>query len=194
MATVELLEIDTVTPEIAALFGAVEQEYGFVPNILRAMAHCPDLVTAFVPLWAQVYRSPTIGPRLRALAALGTAKAQDCTYCVAHMTASARRAGLVEEEIVTVGDAAGERAVFDRPEAVVLELADTLTRDPDGVTEELRERLAAAFRPEEIVNIVLAVGMYNLTSRFLKALSIEVEGTVAGATASAPPAGRRRVG
>jgi uncharacterized peroxidase-related enzyme len=175
MAVVQLLDEDAVPPEIAQLFGAVEREYGFVPNILRAMANCPDLVTVFVPLWAAVYSSPTIGPRLRALAALGTAKAQNCTYCMAHMTQSGRRAGLVEAELGVIGDAAGERSVFDQREALILEVADALTRDPDGVTEDMRKRLTAEFGPDEIVNIVLAVGMYNLTSRFLKALSIGVE-------------------
>lgn len=175
MATVPLLDEDTVPPEISALFRAVEREYGFVPNILRAMAHCPDLLTKFVPLWAQVYQSPTIGARLRALAALGTAKAQSCTYCVAHMTESARRAGVGDSELMVIGDLAGERSVFDRREALILEVADALTRDPDGVDDELRDRLTTEFEPGEIVNIVLAIGMYNLTSRFLKALSIDVE-------------------
>jgi uncharacterized peroxidase-related enzyme len=175
MAIVQLLDDDAVPPEIARLFGAVEKEYGFVPNILRAMAHCPDLVTVFVPLWGAVYRSPTIGPRLRALAALGTAKAQNCTYCMAHMTESGRRAGLDEAELCVIGDAAGERAVFERREALILEVADALTQDSNGVTQDMRERLTAEFGPDEIVNIVLAIGMYNLTSRFLKALSIDVE-------------------
>lgn len=183
---VELLDSGDVAPEIVALFETVEKEYGFVPNILRAMAHCPDLVSVFVPLWARVYESPTIGPRLRALAALGTAKAQECNYCVAHMTASARRAGLAEEQIVAVGAPPVEQSVFDRREALILETADALTRDPDGVTDELRSRLGAEFGPDEIVNIVLAIGMYNLTSRFLKALSIEVE-SVFSTPASDPP-------
>lgn len=175
MAMVDLLDGDDVPPAVGELFESVRREYGFVPNILRAMAHCPDLLAVFVPFWAQVYRSPTIGARLRALAALGTAKAQDCTYCVAHMTASARRAGVPEAQISAVGDLASIRTAFDEREALILRTADVLTRDPDGVTDELRAELKAAFGDEEIVNIVLAIGVYNLTSRFLKALSIDVE-------------------
>jgi len=172
---VELLDSDDVPPEVTDVFNAVAKEYGFVPNILRAMAHCPDLLQVFVPLWGQVYTSPAIGPRLRALAALGTAKAQDCTYCVAHMSASARRAGLAGEEIGAVGDASSEQGIFDEREALILELASRLTKDPDGTSDEIRARLRGKFTENEIVNIVLAIGMYNLTSRFLKALDIEVE-------------------
>jgi uncharacterized peroxidase-related enzyme len=169
---IEPVDDEQLAPEVKAIFDAVRDQYGLVPNILRTMAHNPELLTAFVPLWAEVYRSPAIGARLRALAALGTAKAQQCTYCMAHMTASARQAGLSEEEIGAIGV---DSAAFAAREALVLEVAEELTRDPDGVTDDLRARLRASFDDSEIVNIILAVGMYNLTSRFLKALSIEVE-------------------
>jgi uncharacterized peroxidase-related enzyme len=175
MALVELKDDEAVSQEIRDLFDVVAREYGFVPNILRAMSHCPDLVASFVPLWAQVYKSPTIGARWRALAALGTAKAQQCTYCMAHMSASARRAGLEEPEILAIGDAVVEKNVFDTREALILELAEQLTQAPDGIGDELRSRLREQFSEPEIVNIVLAIAMYNLTSRFLKGLDIGVE-------------------
>ncbi|UMP00003.1 carboxymuconolactone decarboxylase family protein [Amycolatopsis sp. EV170708-02-1] len=185
MAMIAPLHEDEVTPEVAHVFARVEQEYGFVPNILRTMAHCPDLLTTFVPLWAQIYQSPTIGARLRALAALGTAKAQECTYCVAHMTASARKAGFGEEQILAVGDLSVINTAFNDRESLILETADALTRDPDGVSDELRRRLADEFTESEIVNIVLAIGMYNLTSRFLKALSVDVENVFTEANSAA---------
>ncbi|WP_239340420.1 carboxymuconolactone decarboxylase family protein [Frankia sp. CiP3] len=194
MAFVKLLTEADAPPEVEPIFGAVAEQYGFVPNILRALGLCPDLLAAFVPFWAQVYSSPTIGPRLRALAALGTAKAQDCTYCVAHMTASARRAGVAEQEICAIGNPVDEKAVFDPREALILELADTLTRDADGTTDQMRARLREHFTDSEIVNIVVAIGTYNFTSRVLKSLSIEVEDvfTAKPEADSAPsqPAGR----
>lgn len=175
MAMVELLGDDAVPPDVAALFRAVETDYGFVPNILRALANTPQLVAAFLPLWAEVYRSPTIGARLRALAALGTARSLECSYCVAHMTRSGRRAGLVDGELDAIGSATAERETFDPREALILEVAAALTQDPDGVTEDMRARLSAQFAPAEIVNILMAIGLYNLTSRLLKSMQIRVE-------------------
>lgn len=172
---VDLLTDDELPAAVAPLVDAVRREYGFVPHILRALAHCPDLFRVFVPLWAEVYQSPTIGARLRALTALGTARTQDCSYCITHMSASARRAGIKEAQIDAVGDAGATHEAFDVEEALVLETADALTQDPDGVTADLRRRLSERFSQPEIVNIVLAIGMYNLTSRFLKALEIGVE-------------------
>jgi uncharacterized peroxidase-related enzyme len=189
MALIDLVEREQASPEVAAMFDLVAAEYGFVPNILRAMAHCPDLLTTFVPFWGQVYHSPTIGARLRALAALGTAKAQECTYCMAHMTASARKAGLAAQEINAVGDRATESQTFTNQETLILSLADVLTRDPDGIGDKLRADIRAEFSDAEIVNIVLAIGMYNLTSRFLKALAVDVEDVFATALYATPTIG-----
>ncbi|GAA3854474.1 peroxidase-related enzyme [Saccharothrix violaceirubra] len=177
MAFIDLVSDDADKPaEVEAVFAAAREGYGFVPNVLRALAHCPDLLTTFAPFWAQVYRSPTIGGRLRALSALGTAQAQSCTYCVAHMSASARRVGMSEQEVSAVGDPHVEQRVFhDERETLVLEVAAALTRDPDGVTDDLRARLRRHLTDAEIVNVVVAIGLYNLTSRFLKALDVEVE-------------------
>lgn len=175
MALINLIRADEATQEVADIYRQVSEQYGFVPNILRAMANCPDLLRTFVPFWAQVYSSPTIGSRLRAVAALGTAKAQNCSYCVAHMSASALRAGLEPLQIEAVGDRKAEQTCFDEREQLILELAKVITDDPDGTTSDLRNRLKATFTESEIVNIVLAIGTYNLTSRFLKTLQIDVE-------------------
>ncbi|MEM9489949.1 MAG: carboxymuconolactone decarboxylase family protein, partial [Myxococcota bacterium] len=177
MSVVKLLNNDEVTPEVKELLGRVEAEYGFVPNILKAIAHCPELLTTFVPFWATVYRSPTIGAQLRALAALGTAKAQQCDYCLSHMTVSARRAGLSSDQIDAVGPDLADLGVdlFDEREATLVEYADALTRDPKNVSAELKEKLKSKFSDAELVNITLAIGLYNLTSRFLNGLEVDVE-------------------
>ncbi|WP_437626763.1 carboxymuconolactone decarboxylase family protein [Sorangium sp. So ce1151] len=175
MAVVKLLANDEVPPEAQALFARVEAEYGFVPNILKAIAHCPELLTTFVPFWATVYRSPTIGPKLRALAALGTAKAQQCDYCMSHMTVSARRAGYSPEQIQAIDPAGGMSGLFDERETAIVEYADALTLNPKEVPPELKRKLRALFTDAELVNITIAVGLYNLTSRFLNGLEVDVE-------------------
>jgi alkylhydroperoxidase family enzyme len=91
------------------------------------------------------------------------------------MTRSGRRAGLVDGELDAIGSATAERETFDPREALILEVAAALTQDPDGVTEDMRARLSAQFAPAEIVNILMAIGLYNLTSRLLKSMQIRVE-------------------
>lgn len=175
MSIVKLLTNDEVTPEVREWFGRVEAEYGFVPNILKAIAHCPELLTTFVPFWATVYRSPTIGPKLRALAALGTASAQKCDYCMSHMRVSARRAGFSPEQVDAIGVSGRMTELFDEREAAIVEYADALTLHPKDVPAELKRKLRTLFSDPELVNITTAIALYNLTSRFLNGLEVDVE-------------------
>jgi uncharacterized peroxidase-related enzyme len=185
MSIVKLLASDEVPSEVRELFRRVEAEYGFVPNILKAMAHCPELVTTFVPFWGTVYRSPTIGSKLRALSALGTASAQKCEYCMAHMTVSARRAGYSPDQIAAVGPGHRMTELFDEREAAVVEYADALTLHPKEVPGELKTKLRKLFSDAELVNITVAVALYNLTSRFLNGLEVDVEALFEGARPAA---------
>jgi uncharacterized peroxidase-related enzyme len=187
MSVVKLVEKDEATGKVELVFNAVEQQYGFVPNILKAIANCPDLLATFAPFWGGIYTSPVISARDRAIAALATARAHSCNYCVSHMSASAMKAGLTGVEIAaTTLD--GCNALASEREQLIVEYATTLTKDTGGVTDELRARLKAQFNDAELVNLTLVIGLYNLTGRFLRSLNVEVEDvfqTIPAATASA---------
>ncbi|HMS83427.1 MAG TPA: carboxymuconolactone decarboxylase family protein [Nitrospira sp.] len=173
MALVRLLQDDQVDTEVASIFKIVDREYGFTPNILRAISHCPDLLKTFLPLWAEVYRSKGIGRRMRAILALGTAFAQDCSYCIGPMRQSAINAGLDAKEIDCLGK--GQVEGLGKKEAIVFRFAQSLTRDPSAVEVEVKKDFDDSFNEEEKVQIVLGIGMYNLTARVLKGLEVELD-------------------
>jgi uncharacterized peroxidase-related enzyme len=177
MSAVKLVNRNEVDPVAAPVYAAVEQQYGFTPNILKAIANCPDLLVTFAPFWGAIYSSPVIGPRLRAITALATARAHDCNYCISHMSASALKAGMTPQEID--GTTPSADVLSDR-EQLAIEFADVLTRNASGVSDALLTRMKAAFTDPELVNIALVVGLYNLTGRFLKALRIDTEEALSG--------------
>ncbi|MCV3216581.1 carboxymuconolactone decarboxylase family protein [Plectonema radiosum NIES-515] len=177
MAAIKLLEKHEVDNEAATILEMVERDYGLVPNILKAIANCPELLTSFVPFWAKLYISPSVGPRYRALAALGTAKAHDCKYCVSHMSASALKVGLTQLEINAIG-LPSSNEILNEKEQLIVEYAFVLTKDSGGVTDELLGKLKENFNDAELVNLTLLIGLYNLTGRFLKALRIDIEETM----------------
>lgn len=174
MAVVKLIEKQETQEDVSHIFEMVEKQYGFVPNILKAIANCPDLLKSFVPFWASVYFSPDVGQRYRALAALGTAKTHDCKYCVAHMSASAKKAGLTNAEIEATGSFINH-SILTQKEELIIEFASILTKDSGGVSDELLARMKSHFNDSELVNLALIVGVYNLTGRFLKSLRIDIE-------------------
>lgn len=171
MSLVNLQNKEDVPAEIAAFYDQLDKEYGFVPNIVKTIANCPNLLKVFLPLWAEVYRSPVIGPKKRAVAALGTAFSQNCEYCIGPMTQSALNSGLSKDEVDTISQFDYENMMND--DALILEYSRVLTAEPDKVDDQLRMKLKAVYSDEEIVAITMVIAMYNFTSRVLKGLNIE---------------------
>ena len=60
----------------------------------------------------------------------------------------------------------------DEHEKVTLEYAEQVTKDANGVTDELFERLKQHFNEGEIIELTLSIGMINLLNKFNDALQI----------------------
>ena len=82
----------------------------------------------------------------------------------------AQKAGVSDAKIAAVRETV-LGSVFTESEAMVLELADTMTRNID-VPEALMDRLKAKFDARGVVETVATVAAYNMVSRFLVALQI----------------------
>jgi alkylhydroperoxidase family enzyme len=64
--------------------------------------------------------------------------------------------------------------MFDEMQRAVLEYTETMTREirvPDNVFEKVRK----CFDDQEIVELTVTIAAYNLVSRFLEALQIDLE-------------------
>jgi len=142
--------------DVRALAQEVGRQYGFIPNILRGVANCPELFAPFVRYWGGVYCSPAIGARLRAVVALGVAFSQECEYCVGPMTQSALAAGLTMAEIQQLQSRQLDH--FTYPEQLACRFSCRLTSDPTGIDAIMRDELRAAFTDPELINLALAVG------------------------------------
>jgi len=95
---------------------------------------------------------------------------------------NARQAGITDAKMQAVrhwrvqsrdagATGATPRVVFSGDEELVLELADTMTRDIE-VPDALMERLSARLDARGVVELVATVAAYNMVSRFLVALRI----------------------
>ena len=82
----------------------------------------------------------------------------------------AQKAGVSDAKIAAVRETV-IGSVFSDSEALVLELADAMTRHID-VPEALMDRLKAKFDARGVVETVATVAAYNMVSRFLVALQI----------------------
>jgi alkylhydroperoxidase family enzyme len=150
----------------------MEQRQGGVLNIFRALSHSPEALRRFMKFGSYFLEEGTLDPMLRELAILRVGADCRAPYEFSQHIAFGRRAGLTDAQIRAVGDPGG--ALFDAHQLAVLAYAGELTREA-AVSDATYDAVAAFMRDEEVVELTLVVGYYNLVSRALNALRVEVD-------------------
>lgn len=140
-------------------------------RFLRTMAHKPDVLRAFVPLYGAIVGPGAVDRRIKELVYLTVSYANECPYCTAHHTASGTRAGIREEEMRALQT--GQDQVFPQHERAAIQYARELTQT--AAAEDTRAGLDQYFNDEQIVEITLVAAMANFTNRFNNGLSIQPE-------------------
>jgi alkylhydroperoxidase family enzyme len=144
-------------------------------NIRRALANSTGAGPAHSALAMAIRHKCKLDPRLRELAILQVGYAARCVYEWVHHCEIAPKFGVSEAEIRAIAEeAAGKATALDPLAKAVLRAAREMTRDcamSDASFAALKERL----NDEEIVDLVIAVGVYNSTVRVLESLKIDLE-------------------
>lgn len=142
-------------------------------NINRMMAHAENSVRHFMRLGNSLLTQAKLDQRLRELAILKIA-----TLCRSHYEwyqheILAREVGVSEEQIEAIR---GTPSVshFNERELAVLKYTEEVTLAVKS-SEAAFEALQAFFNHQEIVELTLTIGFYNLVARFLENTEVEIE-------------------
>lgn len=80
MAVVNPLPKEKAASQVHELYDALGKKFGKMPNFFATMAHRPDVLAKFVPLYGAIVNEGTVEPRLKELAYLKTALLNGCEY------------------------------------------------------------------------------------------------------------------
>lgn len=80
MSRLTQISDDVANTEVTALFGAVKQGLGLVPNMTRAMANEPAVLNAYLGFSGALGKG-TLDPKTRHAIALVVAAVNGCNYC-----------------------------------------------------------------------------------------------------------------
>jgi len=134
----------------------------------RAMAHRPEVLKSFVPLYGAIMGQGAVDRRIKELVYLTCSYANECAFCTAAHVAGGKKAGITDDELRALqteqdhGFAANERAA--------ILYARELTQSAAG--DESRDTLFEHFNDEQVVEITLVAAMANFTNRFNNGLTI----------------------
>lgn len=171
MSRINVVNVDEATTEQAALFSAINQQLGTVPNFLKVFANSPSALNAFLGLFS-IANEGSLDALTKERIALAIAQQNDCQYCVSAHTAIGSNAGLSGAEIQA--NRAGTSQ--DAKAAVAVKFAKALAEHNGEVTNaELVEVRNAGYSDSDIVEIITHVGMNIMTNILGKASRVEID-------------------
>ncbi len=80
MAPVSPVTKEKAPPEVRETFDVLAKKVGKVPNFYAMMAHRPNVLKNFLPLYSAVLDEGTVEPRYKEFAYLKTAMINGCEY------------------------------------------------------------------------------------------------------------------
>jgi len=140
-------------------------------NFFRMMAHKPEVLKSFVPFYGAIMGPGAVDRRIKELVYLAVSFANECAYCSAAHRASAKKAGITEDEIRAMETEQYQN--FSDAERAVIQYARDLTAEASA--NESGEALYENCNNEQVVEITLVTAMANFTNRFNNGLGVQPE-------------------
>ncbi|HVP46587.1 MAG TPA: peroxidase-related enzyme [Bryobacteraceae bacterium] len=141
-------------------------------RFFRLLAHKPEALKHFLPLYGAIMGPGLVDRRTKELAYLSASMANECAYCTAAHRATGRKAGITDEEMRAIETQ--QYQDFSPADRAVIQYARELTSEADAA--ETAEGLFRNFNDEQVVEITLVVAMANFTNRLNNGLDLEPEG------------------
>jgi alkylhydroperoxidase family enzyme len=151
--------------KIALLFGHAESNWPRLADLLLSILGEQELES-----------------RLRELGILRVAKLRQARYEWDQHVVIAGAAGVRPEQIESIAKGEIDAACFEPRERIVLEAATELVRDAN-ISDATLARLSRDFPPRQIVELLLACGVYEALAKLMNALGLDPEGAVTSAFA-----------
>ncbi len=157
---------------------------GRLLNLDRMLLYCPPLAEGWAYLMVRVRKGYRITPRERELAICAVAAMNEAHYEFHHHIGPLIAAGGSQAQVDALKDVAAastDATLFDATERAVLAFALDSTRAVKIRPETMAAVNAAFPTPEQVFELMMVIASYNMVSRVLVGLGIEIEGQEAAA-------------
>lgn len=142
-------------------------------TFLTALAHQPELANAFFDLYGTLWSHGVVDHVTKETVRVRNARVTDCGFCKNVRFDQAREEGLSEDLVAQIVDG-HEDSDLSPPQKAALRLADVYLAGgvPDAA---LIVDLGRHFRPDQLVELVLAVSLFKGLAKVLIGLGTEPE-------------------
>jgi AhpD family alkylhydroperoxidase len=173
MARLPYLDREDLPESDRDIFDDMLERFGRIHNLHRAIAHSPVLLRALLHWGEAIRRSTRLEPILRELAIMTVGRLTQCEYEYVHHQGIAKRVGVRPEQLDCL-EAWESDPAFTEQERAVIHYATEATQQV-RVSAATFDALRRFLDAEQIVQLVLIVGHFNMVVRILMPLEIELE-------------------
>ena len=150
---------------------------GTLLNLDRILLHSPPIARGWNTFLGAIRRDLSLPPVLRELAICAIAKLNRAEYewtqhAPIFLAEGGRQSQL--DRLMMIDTAHMDESEFNRAERATLNLTREMTLHVD-VSDAVRDEIRAVLSDVEVVELVGVIATYNMVSRFLVALGVEVE-------------------
>ena len=160
---------------------------GKLLNLDRMLLYSPTYAKGWNGLFAAIRGQLSLPPKLRELAIMAIGSLNHADYEWAQHEGEFLKAGGTKEQLAAlkkdVAAASRDAKLFDVSERAALALTSEMTRNI-AVTPTTMKRVRAALPDQQTVELVGTIAGYNMVSRFVVALGVEVEGPSTATTST----------
>jgi len=150
---------------------------GKLLNLDRVLLHSPPFARGWNSMFGAIRTQLSLSPKLRELAIVAVGVLNKADYEYAHHAPDFLKAGGTREQLGALADmpsALTNTRLFDEAERATLALTCEMTRNIT-VTDATMKRVRAIFPDRQVVELAGTIAGYNMVSRFLVAIGIELE-------------------
>ena len=151
---------------------------GRVLNIFRTLGRHPKLLRRWQVFGNHVLNKSTLPPREREIVILRIGWLCRSEYEWGQHVAIGRTCGLGDDDFARIQEGPGA-AGLDPFDALLLQATDELHGDA-MIREETWRRLAERYDEPQLIDLVFAVGQYNLVSMALNTLGVPLDEGISG--------------
>jgi len=175
MARVEPLPVDA-NPDLKDTLRVYQQYLGYVPNSVLIMQHRPKLVKALAQMASAVWDKDAseVDLGFKRLVAYMASRTHGCSYSMAHAAEAAHRLGVDDARLDSVVDYRYSN-LYTEAERAALDFAVAAASQPNGVTEELFEKLKKHWTDAQIVELAGVVALNGFLNRWNDTMAVPLE-------------------
>ena len=163
-----------LTPELQEILGGgINSPAGTPLNIFGTIAHHPRLLKRFMNFAGLFLNKGLLPAREREIVILRVGWNCQSVYEFGQHTVIGQRVGLSLIEIEALTKTSNEYQWSDRDKTLIA-MSDDLCND-NCVSESTWKKLAADWKEDQLIELVMVAGTYRLVSGFLNTMGVELD-------------------